>query len=91
MKNSNQSLITEKEFELEWGVMTREDGNLFQYCDVCDKPLNRVWSIVESGDEEDGNWYALPGFHVVNHLGYVMTRKPWSDKTLDAIYFLDDF
>jgi hypothetical protein len=46
---------------------------------------------VDSGDDSDGNWYALPGFHVVNKLGYVMTRKPWSDSTPDAIYFLDDF
>ena len=47
--------------------------------------------MVDSGDESDGNWYAQPGFYVVNKLGYVMTRKPWVDPSLDAIYFLDDF
>jgi len=47
--------------------------------------------VVDSGDESDGNWYAQPGFYVVNKLGYVMTRKPWVDPSLDAIYFLDDF
>ena len=47
--------------------------------------------MVDSGDESDGNWYAQPGFYVVNKLGYVMTRKPWSDSTPDAIYVLDDF
>ena len=30
-------------------------------------------------------------FNVVNKLGYVITRKPWSKTTPDAIYFLDDF
>lgn len=30
--------------------------------------------------------HAQPGFHIVK-LGYVMTRKPWVDVTLDA----DDF
>jgi len=26
-----------------------------------------------SGDGSDGSWYAQPGFHIVNKLGYVMT------------------
>jgi hypothetical protein len=35
-------------------------------------------------------WYAQPGFHIVNKLGQVMNRKPWSDSTRNAIDFLDD-
>lgn len=35
--------------------------------------------------------YPQSGFDIVNKLGYVMTRKPWVDPTLDAICFLDDF
>ena len=42
------------------------------------------------GDDRDGNWYAVPGVRTVDALGYVTTTKPWSDESLQAIYFLDD-
>lgn|GEM_PF-4297747 len=58
--------------------------------DVIAHPLNFVWTVIESGDDADGNWYASPGYHIVNKLGYVLTLKPWDDITQDAIYFLDD-
>lgn len=83
-------LISERDFEDVWGVYLKPSGDLFEYKDVCDQPLNHVWTIIDSGDDNDGNWYASPGFHLVNRLGYVMTKKPWHDITLDAIYFLDD-
>lgn len=54
-------------------------------------PASHIWTVVDTDDDSDGNWYAQPGFHIVNKLGYVMTRKPWVDSTPDAIYFLDDF
>ena len=64
---------------------------MFEFKDVKDQPLNHVWTIIESGSDEDSNWYASPGFHIVNRMGYVMTKKPWTDELRDAIYFLDDF
>lgn len=82
--------ISEQEFHEEWGARVRDDGDLFRFEDVRNKPLEHVWSIVETGDDADTNWYALPGFHVVNMLGYVMTTRPWTDLTPDAIYFPDD-
>jgi hypothetical protein len=88
---SDQDLISERDFENVWGVYLTPSGDLFQFDEVREQPENCVWTVVDSGDDTDGNWYALPGFHVVNKLGYVMTRKPWSDSTPDAIYFLDDF
>ncbi len=87
----DQDLISEREFEDVWGVYVKPSGDLFQFDDVRDQPPEHVWTIVDSGDDTDGNWYAVAGFHVVNKLGYVMTRKPWSESTPDAIYFLDDF
>ena len=88
---ADENCISERDFEDVWGVYVKSSGDLFQFDDVRDQPSQHVWTIVDSGDDSDGNWYALPGFHVVNKLGYVMTRKPWSESTLDAIYFLDDF
>lgn len=84
-------LISEDDFKDVWGVYLKPSGDLFQYDDVRDQSQEHVWTIIESGDDADGNWYAVPGFHIVNKLGYVMTRKPWSGTTPDAIYFLDDF
>ncbi|HET6632307.1 MAG TPA: hypothetical protein VFG73_06315 [Rhodanobacteraceae bacterium] len=83
--------ISEREFEDVWGVYLKPSGDLFEFEDVQHQPLNHVWTVCESGDDADGNWYAAPGFHIVNKLGYVMTKKAWTDSTRDANYFLDDF
>ena len=88
--SADENCISERDFEDVWGVYVKSSGDLFQFDDVRDQPSGRVWTIVDSGDDSDGNWYAVPGFHVVNKLGYVMTRKPWSDSTPDATYFLGD-
>lgn len=82
--------ISEDEFWDDWGVIQKSSGELFEFEDVKDRPLNNVWAILESGDGDDGNWYASPGFHLVNRMGYVLTKKQWTDKLRDAIYFLDD-
>jgi len=89
--HAGECCIPEREFEDVWGVYLTPSGDLFQFGDVRNQPPEHVWTIVDSGDDTDGSWYALPGFHIVNNLGYVMTRKPWSESTPDAIYFLDDF
>jgi len=89
--HAGEDCISEREFEDVWGAYLKPSGDLFQFDDVRNQPLEHVWTIVDSGDDTDGNWYAEPGFRVVNKLGYVMTRKPWSESTPDAIYFLDDF
>lgn len=89
--HAGECCIPEREFEDVWGVYLTPSGDLFQFGDVRNQPPEHVWTIVDSGDDTDGNWYALPGFYIVNNLGYVMTRKPWSESTPDAIYFLDDF
>jgi len=86
----SDDFITEDEFWDGWGVIKRPSGDLFDYEDIKDQPLNKIWTIIESGSDENDNWYASPGFHLVNNLGYVMTEKAWEDDSRDAIYFLDD-
>jgi hypothetical protein len=86
-----QHLIPELEFDDSWGAYVSPSGALFTFEDVRNQPHHHVWTVVESGDDSDGSWYAQPGLHIVNKLGYVMTRKPWTDTTPDAVYFLDDF
>lgn len=89
-KTDMDNLISEQEFDNDWQPLLKPSGDLFQFTDVCHEPAQHVWTIVDGGDDADGNWYACPGFHIVNKLGYVMTKKAWTDITRDAIYFLDD-
>lgn len=83
-------LIAADDFWDSWGVKHPADGGLMEFDEARTHPEDHVWTVVESGDDEDGNWYAAPGFHLVNRLGYVVTTRPWVDYTQDAIYFLDD-
>lgn len=40
----------------------------------------KVWTYVE-GDE---GLYLIPGLHFVNRLGYLITEKPYTDKTIEV-------
>jgi hypothetical protein len=82
--------ISEDEFRDGWGVIQKADNGMFDYDDVKDQPLENVWTIADTGAYEDENWYAMPGFHIVNKLGYIMTRRAWTADTQDAIYFLHE-
>lgn len=88
---TDANYIPEDDFWEIFGVIQKDSGDLFEYNDIKDIPIQHVWTVLESGDDEDGNWYASPGVHYVNRLGYVLTRNPWKDYCRDAIYFLDDF
>lgn len=80
--------LSEKEFEEEFNPLPKnKDGDLMrEHEEVVDLPLNTVWTVVDDGGETD-NWYAIPGFHIVNKIGYVVTEKPWEDDDIEAMYF----
>jgi hypothetical protein len=78
--------ISENQFWDEWEVVQKSEGVLFEFDDVKDQPLDRVWTIVESGDIDDDSLYASPGFHIVNRIGFVATKKAWSNEDCDAVY-----
>ena len=80
-------MISEDVFWDVWGVRIAANGQLFEFDEVNKSPINHVWTIVESGNPTNENWYAMPGYHFVNRLGYVLTRKPWEDRMMDAVYF----
>lgn len=87
-----ERFLTESEFHEEFVPTKDADGNLLDYDDVKNTPPEHVWSIVESGEEDDENWYALPGFHVVNVVGYVTSVFPSDETIAEAIYFdAEDF
>ena len=49
---------------------------------VLDK-LNRntVWTLI-TGDNEDS--WVIPGYHIVNRMGYFITTKPWESTDIEV-------
>lgn len=88
---TSETHISEREFDEVWGAYLKPSGDFFEFEDVRKQPVNHVWTVVETGDDTDGSWYAVPGYHYVNRIGFVLTQKGWTDGSLDAIYFFDDF
>lgn len=43
-----------------------------------------LWTIVDTSESE--SLYALPGCHLVNRLGYVVTERPWPHRNVVAVY-----
>lgn len=86
------TVLTEAEFHDRFDPIKAASGDLFDFADVKDLPLNTVWTIVEAEDDATGrtDWMALAGFHVVNRLGYVVSTTPWEDPMTIAYYFTDD-
>ncbi len=88
--------ISEEEFDDIWGAHAKPDGNLYVYDDIRSLPIQHVWSVSpgdaidEDGFDIDDSWYAAPGIHFINVLGYVITEKAWEVGTPDAIWSLDD-
>lgn len=80
-------IISESDFVELWGAHVHPSGDLLQHEDVVNQPLHQVWTIVETDED---HWIAMPGFHVVNRIGYCLTTKPWEDGTPDAFWFEND-
>lgn len=55
------------------------------YEEVCkqqDKGFH-IFTIIEG---DDPHWYASPGFHIVNRVGYLVSSKPIPDSLIEAIW-----
>lgn len=79
--------LTEEEFETQYQPKQKPDGNYFEWVDVKDLPAERVWTVVETGDPVNDSWYALPGFRIVNKIGYLVSDTPWTDDDIEALWF----
>lgn len=51
---------------------------------ICNVAFERLWTLVETGESEV--LYALPGYHFVNRLGYIVTEKAWPHLNGAAVY-----
>lgn len=76
--------IPEDDFETKFEPEARPDGSMLRELEeVRTVGTNRVWTVVE-GDE--GTLYAMAGYHVINRVGYLVTREPWTDPDTIAVY-----
>lgn len=96
MKIDGYDYICERDFDRVWRAHANVDGDLYRYEEVRSLPIEYVWTVSEGEDLDedsfnlDSNWYASPGIHITNALGYVISEKPWGADTQDAIWYLDD-
>lgn len=74
--------LTESEFDTRFNPYRAPNGDLFTFEEVANAPINTVWTVVEAGDD----WMAVPGFAVVNRLGYLRSERPWTEGQADALY-----
>lgn len=80
--------LTEEDFEVRFHPITKNgDGELFEWADVQNLLDPWVWTVVETGDPINDSWYALPGFHIVNKVGYLRSETPWTDGDMEAVWF----
>lgn len=82
-------MISEREFTAEWRPRIGAGGDLLAFEELAGIAAERIWTITSSPG--DSNWYAIPGVHAVDRLGYVVTERAWNRSTPQAIYFEDDF
>lgn len=79
-------MISEEDFTNVWGAGT----DVLTHGDVKDADKRFVWTIVENDNDD---WIAIAGFHIVNKIGYCLTLKPWEtgqEKAMWAEGFSDD-
>lgn len=68
-------------YGIEW---TDEKGGLVrEYEDVKNHDARHVWTMVEGDDD---TWILYAGFHIVNKIGYVLTKRPWDTGSESVIY-----
>lgn len=54
---------------------------------VRSQPRDRVWSFVVSDDGRKPVWLISEGFHIVNLMGYLVTRKAFDPSVTYAVRY----
>lgn len=78
------SAISEDDFEARFCTLEDENGSALREFDaVKNTDEKHVWTIVTAANDK---LYAEAGFHIVNKIGYIVTREPWTDPLALAIW-----
>lgn len=77
------TILTEAEYDaiyLPFGDPTDDDNDIWEYKSALAQPTETVWSVIEI----DGDLFAIPGWHVVNVIGYNVTKTPWPHENIEV-------
>jgi hypothetical protein len=85
------STIALDEWEERYKPLTAPSGSeVWEYEEVVAREgangpnaFQHVWTLVDSDTDIQ---FALPGWHIVNRFGYAVTKEPWVDADIDAIW-----
>lgn len=64
-----------------------DEGQMwFEHQETLAYPPQRVWTVVEG---DNGNLYAITGYHIVNVVYYAITEEAWTaeDEPIDYLWF----
>lgn len=79
--------LTEDEFwDLYYPIDASPEEVMWEYEETKQYPITQVWTIVPSEDNSEIE-IALPGYHIVNRVGYIVTRKPWTTTLIEGVWY----
>jgi hypothetical protein len=73
--------LTEAEYYERFAPIEGPDGSdIWEHRYVQTKPTSHIWSVVEV----DGDLFVIPGWHVVNVIGFNVTEQPWTHDNIEV-------
>jgi len=60
------------------GAMFETYGEELEYVQMKAQKGNNVWTIIEGDDD---TMFIFSGVHLVNRMGYLITREEWTEET----------
>ena len=79
MQNVEHQIISEDKF-----IDIYDPSDVIEHKETLKIPLENVWTLI---DGDDGNIYAVAGYHIVNKIDYVITKKEWKTGDETAMWF----
>jgi hypothetical protein len=78
-------ILTEEEYDkrFEPVAVYADDNSIWEYRQISGEPTEHVWSVVEV----EGDLYAIPGWHVVDVIGYNLTAHPWPHENIEVKFW----
>ena len=62
-----------------WPLPAPDGSDIWQHEDVRVAPVEKVWTVV---DGDSGGLFAMPGRHIVNRVGYMVTSRAWTHEDI---------
>ena len=73
--------LTDDEFYERFAVIPGPEGSdMYEHADTLGFHRQQVWSVLDV----DGELYAIPGYAVINVIGYNVTAHPWPHDNIEV-------